>query len=100
MFGSGWRSTNHVVQFQNSLLAADLKGVLKGTLIDDCVRLEDNDIRRLFLSDERATFTLLFLFENAHGLLLSSLLAARGSFLPERCHYEGVLAHKSLRVQT
>ena len=56
-------------------------------------------IRRRFLSDEGAAFTLLFLFENGHGLL-SSLLAARRSFLPERYHHEGVLAHKSLQVQT
>ena len=102
MFGSGWRSTNHVVPFQNSLLAmlaAHLKGVRKGTLIDDSVRPEENYIRRRFLSDEGAAFTLLFLFENGHGLL-SSLLAARRSFLPERYHHEGVLAHKSLQVQT
>ena len=76
MFGSGWRSTNHVVPFQNSLLSAYLKGVRKGTLIDDSARPEENDIRRRFLSDEGAAFTLLFLFENGHGLL-SSLLAAR-----------------------
>ena len=50
MFGSGWRSTNHVLAFQNSLLAAHLKGVRKGTLIDD----------------EVAAFTLFFLFENGH----------------------------------
>ena len=99
MFGSGWRSTNHVVPFQNSLLSAYLKGVRKGTLIDDSARPEENDIRRRFLSDEGAAFTLLFLFENGHGLL-SSLLAARRSFLPERYHHEGVLAHKSLQVQT
>ena len=83
MFGSGWRSTNHVVPFQNSLLAmlaAHLKGVRKGTLIDDSVRPEENYIRRRhFLSDEGAAFTLLFLFENGQGLL-SSLLAARRSF--------------------
>ena len=98
MFGSGWRSTNHVVPFQNSLLAmlaAHLKGVRKGTLIDDSVRPEENYIRRRFLSDEGAAFTLLFLFENGQGLL-SSLLAAR----PERYHREGVFAHKSLQVQT
>ena len=62
MFGSGWRSTNHVVPFQNSLLAmlaAHLKGVHKGTLIDDSVRPEENDIRRRFLSDEGAAFPLL-----------------------------------------
>ena len=40
-------------------------------------------IRIRFLSDEGAAFTLLFLFENGHGLL-SSLLAPRRSFLPER----------------
>ena len=90
MFGSGWRSTNHVVPFQNSLLSAYLKGVRKGTLIDDSARPEENDIRRRFLSDEGAAFTLLFLFENGQGLL-SSLLAARRSFLPEGYHYEGVL---------
>ena len=99
MFGSGWRSTNHVLPFQNSLLSAHLKGVRKGTLIDDSARPEENDIRRRFLSDEGAAFTLLFLFENGHGLL-SSLLAARRSFLPEGYHHEGVLAHRSLQVQT
>ena len=102
MFGSGWRRTEHVVPFQNSLLAmlADhLKGVRKGTLIDDSVRPEENYIRRRFLSDEGAAFTLLFLFENGHGLL-ASLLSARRLFLPERYHHEGVLAHKSLQVQT
>ena len=99
MFGSGWRSTNHVVPFQNSLLSAHLKGVRKGTLIDDSAWPEENDIRRPFLSDEGAAFTLLFLFENGHGLL-SSLLAARRSFLPEGYHHEGVLAHRSLQVQT
>ena len=102
MFGSGWRSPNHVVPFQNSLLAmlaAHLKGVRKGTLIDDSVRPEENYIRRRFLSDEGAAFTLLFLFQKGHGLL-SLLLAARWSFLPERYHHEGVLAHKSLQVQT
>ena len=99
MFGFGWRSTNHVVPFQNSLLSAHLKGVRKGTLINDSARPEENDIRRRFLSDEGAAFTLLFLFENGHGLL-SSLLAARRSFLPEGYHHEGVLAHRSLLVQT
>ena len=98
MFGSGWRSTIDVVPFQNSLLAAD-KGVRKGTLIDDSLQPKENDIRRRFLSDEGAGFTLLFLFENGHGLL-SSHLAARRSFLPERYHQEGVLTHKSLQVQT
>ena len=78
------------------MLVAHLKGVRKGTLIDDSVRPE---IRRRFLSDEGAALTLLFLFENGHGYL-SSLLAARRSFLPERYHHEGVLAHKSLQVQT
>ena len=66
MFGSGWRSTNHVVAFQNSLLAAPLKGVRKCTLIDDSVRPEENYIRRRFLSDEVAAFTLFCLFENGH----------------------------------
>ena len=75
------------------------KRVRKGTLIDDSVQPEENYIRRRFLSDEGAAFTLLFLFENGHGLL-SSLLAARRSFLPESYHHEGVLAHKSLQVQT
>ena len=93
----GGGATNHVVAFQNSLLSAHLKGVLKGTLIDDSARPEENDIRRCFLSDEGAAFTLLFLFENGHGLL-SSLLAARQSFLPEGYHHEGVLAHRSLQV--
>ena len=83
MFGSGWRSTNHVVAFQNSLLAAQFKGVRKGTLIDDSVRPEENYIRRRFLSNEGAAFTLLFLFENGHGLL-SSLLAPRSSPLGGR----------------
>ena len=98
MFGPGWRCTNHVVPFQNSLLAAH-KGVRKGTLIDDSVRPEENNIRRRFLSDEGGASTLLFLFENGHRLL-SSLLAARRSFLLERYDHEGVLAHKSLQVQT
>ena len=93
MFGSGWRIANHVVPFQNSLLSAYLKGVRKGTLIDDSARPEENDIPRRFLSDEGAAFTLLFLFENGHGLL-SSLLAAGRSFLPEGYHHEGVLAHR------
>ena len=69
------------------------------SLIDESVRPEENYIRRRFLSDEGAAFTLLFLFENGHGYL-SSLLAARRSFLPERYNHEGVLAHKSLQVQT
>ena len=98
MFGFGWRSTNHVVPFQDRLLSAPLKGVRKGTLINDSARPE-NDIRRRFLSDEGAVFTLLFLFENSHGLL-SSPFAARQSFLPEGYHHEGVLAHRSLLVQT
>ena len=34
MFGSGWGNGNHVVPFQNSLMAAHLKGIRKGTLID------------------------------------------------------------------
>ena len=97
MFGFGWRSTNHVVPFQNSLLSAHLKGVRKGTLIDDSARPEENDIRRRFLSDEGAAFTLLFLFESGQGLL-SWLLAARRSILPEEYHHEGVLAHRSLQV--
>ena len=97
MFGSGWWSTNHVVAFQNSLQDAH-KGVCKGTLIDDSVRPEGNDMRRRFLSDEGPSLTLLFLFKNGHGLL-SSLLAARRSFLFGRYHHEGVLAHKSLHVQ-
>ena len=59
--GYGWRSTNHVVPFQNSLPAAH-KGVCKGTLIDDYVRPEENNIRRRFLSDEGSAFTLLFFF--------------------------------------
>ena len=74
MFGSGWRRTKHVVPFQNSLLAM--------LAAHDSVRPEENYIRRRFLSDKGAAFTLLFLFENGHGLL-SSLLAARRSFLPE-----------------
>ena len=97
MFGSGWWCTNHVVPFQNSLLAAH-KVVRKGTLINDSVRPKENDINRRFLSDEGGAFTLLFLFENGHGLL-SSLLAARRSFFLERYHHEGVLAHKSLQVR-
>ena len=56
-------ATNHVVPFQNSLLASH-KEVRKGTLIDDSVWPEENDIRRRFLSDEGAAFTLLFRFEN------------------------------------
>ena len=69
-----------------AMLAAHLKGVRKGTLIDDSVRPEENYIRRRFLSDEGAAFTLLFLFKNGHGLL-SSLLAGR-TFLPEIYHHE------------
>ena len=61
MFSSRWQSTNHVVPFQNSLLAAD-KGVRKATLIDDSVQPEENDTRRRFLRNEGAAFTLLFLF--------------------------------------
>ena len=99
MFGFGWRSTNHVVPFQNGILSAHFKGVRKGTLINDSARPEENDIRRRFLSDEGAAFTLLFLFENGY-VLLSSLLAARRSFLPEGYHHEGVLAHRSLQMQT
>ena len=48
------------------MLAAHLKGVRKGTLIDDSVRPEENYIRRRFLSDEVAAFKLFFLFENGH----------------------------------
>ena len=99
MFGFGWRSTNHVVPFQNRLLSAPLKGVCKGTLINDSARPEENDIRRRFLSDEGAVFTLLFLFENGHGLLPSPFAAGQ-SFLPEGYHLEGVLAHRTLLVQT
>ena len=40
------------------MLAAHLKGVRKGTLIDDSLRPEENYIRRRFLSDEGAAFTL------------------------------------------
>ena len=47
------------------------KRVRKGTLIDDSVRPEENCIRIRFLSHEGAAFTLLFLFENGHGLLAS-----------------------------
>ena len=64
MFGFGWQSTNHVVPFQNRLLSAPLKGVRKGTLINDSARPEENDIRRRFLSDQVPAFTLLFRFEN------------------------------------
>ena len=78
-------------------MSAHLKAVRKGTLIDDSTRPEENDIRRRFLSDEDAAFTLLFLFESGQGLL-SCLLAARRSFLPEEYHHEGVLAHRSLQV--
>ena len=60
-------ATNHVVPFQNSLLASH-KGVRKGTLIDDSVWPEENDIRRRFLSDEVLAFTLLFRFENRRAL--------------------------------
>ena len=48
------------------MLAAHLKGVRKGTLIDDSVRPEENYRRIRFLSHEGAAFTLLFLFENGH----------------------------------
>ena len=48
------------------MLGAQLKGVRKGTLIDYSVRPEENYLRRRFLSDEGAAFTLLFLFENGH----------------------------------
>ena len=50
-----------MIPFQNSLLAA-YKRVRKGRLIDDYVRPEENEIRRRFLSDEGAAFTLLFCF--------------------------------------
>ena len=59
----GGGATNHVVPFQIRLLAAH-RGVHKGTLIDDSVWPEENDLRRRFLSDEGAAFTLLFGFEN------------------------------------
>ena len=36
----------------------------KGTLIDDSVWPEENDLRRRFLNDEGAAFTLFFRFEN------------------------------------
>ena len=71
---------------------------LEWSNIDDPARPEENDIRRNFLSDEGAAFTLLFLFDNGHGLL-SSLLGARRSFLPEGYHHEGVEC-RSLQVQT
>ena len=82
------------------MLAAHLKGVRKGTLIDDSVWPEENYIRRRFQSDEGCSLYTSFSFRKwpLHGLL-SSLLAARRSFLPERYHHEGVLAHKSLQVQ-
>ena len=97
MVPGGGSSTNHVVPFRNSLLSAYLKGIRKGILIDDSARPEENDIRRRFLRDEGAVFTLLFLFENVHGLLPSPF-AARQSFLPEGYHHKGVLAHRSLQV--
>ena len=50
----GVGATNHVVPFQNSVLTA-YKRVHKGTLIDDSVWPQENDIRRRFLSDEGAT---------------------------------------------
>ena len=59
----GGGATNHAVPFKNSLLAAR-KGAHKDTLTDDSVWPEENDIRRRFLSDEGAAFTLLFHFEN------------------------------------
>ena len=37
------------------------------------MRPEENDIRKRFLSDEGAAYTLLFLFENGHGPLSSPL---------------------------
>ena len=60
----GGGATSHEIPFQNGLLHAAHKGVHKGTLIDDSVWPEENDIRRRFLSDEVAAFTLLFRFEN------------------------------------
>ena len=63
----GGGATNHVIHvilFQDSLLAAPHKVVRKGTLIDDSVWPEENDIGRRFLSEEGAAFTLLFRFEN------------------------------------
>ena len=62
----GGGATNHVVPFQIRLLAAH-RGVHKGTLIDDSVWPEENDLRRRFLSDEGAAFTLLFRFENGRA---------------------------------
>ena len=56
------------------MLAAHLKGVRKGTLIDDSVRPEKNYIRRRFLSDEGAAFTLFFSFRKRPPI---SLLAPR-----------------------
>ena len=64
MVGGG--ATNHVVPFQIRLLAAH-RGVHKGTLIDDSVWPEENDLRRRFLSNEGAAFTLLFRFENGRA---------------------------------
>ena len=54
MFGSGGNKSHGTVR----------ERVHKGTLIDDLVWPEENDIRRRFLSDEGAAFTLLFHFEN------------------------------------
>ena len=59
----GGGARNHVVPFENSLLAAH-KGSHKSTLTDDSVWPEENYIRRRFLSDEGAAFTFLFHFEN------------------------------------
>ena len=41
-----------------------IKGPIKGTLTDDSVWPEENDIRRRFQSDEGAASTLLFHFKN------------------------------------
>ena len=62
MFGSGGRC-NKSRTVPEQLLAAH-KEVHKGILIDDSVWPEENDIRRRFLSDQVAAFTLLYLFEN------------------------------------
>ena len=64
MFGSGWRCNKSRDTVSERSTAAAHKGVHKGTLIDDSVWPEENDIRRRFLSDEVAAFTLLFRFEN------------------------------------
>ena len=51
----------------------------KGTLIDDSVRPEENDIRRRVLSDEGAAFTLLFHFENRRARERSERASGRVS---------------------